>query len=236
LPDVIACQAFKNCERILIGLKKNFQVCLEDYIHLRIFLSMDSPVVIPWKTYYKSQRETKWRDWLNKYVYIDVRTEDYIVKRFQSFQYFCKEGLIPFVESHGYNFNMNYHLANELENVLYHGNDVFNRQQPFYRPQSDRYKMDLDFDYYLLKGISDSDWERFWKDWHWMTDFHEDNFRNRLMIPIFVYQRLNLEISRMTNILTDELEEIEDSEDWGQQQTEQASDAIGQGKDKNSLY
>lgn len=196
---------------------------------------MDSPVIIPWNKYYKSQREKKWRDWLHEYVYIDTRSDSSIVKRFESFQYFCREGLIPFVQAHKYNLNPNYNIENELANLLYHGKDAFERQQPFYRPASDRFKMDLDYDYYILRGIPDSDWEAFWKDWQWMTDFYDENFRNRMVIPGFVYARLNLETSEATTILTDELDEVEDGDDWVQQ-TEQASDAIGQGKDKNSLY
>lgn len=234
-PDAIACQAFKNCERILFEAKEIFPNSCRNKESTSSPLEMDSPMIVSWKGYYDKKREAKWREWLHEYVYIDFRDERSIVKRFQSIQYFCKEGLIPFVNGHKYAFNPNYDLANELANFLYHGKDGFNRQQHFYRSINARLKMNIDYDYYLTRGIPDEDWNLFWKDWQWMTDFYDENFRNRLCIPDFVYNRLNLESSRATEILSEELEEHEDSDDWAQQ-TEQASEAIGQGKDKNSLY
>jgi hypothetical protein len=68
-----------------------------------------------------------------------------------------------------------------------------------------------------------------------MTDFYDENYRNRLLIAKFVYDRLNLEISRATEVLTREIEQDESSDDYSQH-VDQASEAIGHGKDKNSLY
>ena len=196
---------------------------------------MDSPVVVPWTQYYQKKRDAKWREWLHEYVYIDFRDEHSAVKRYQCLQYFCNEGLIPFVKAHKYSFHPNYNLANELANLLYFGKDTFERKQPFYRSIYTRLKMNVDYDYYSSRGISEEDWTSFWNDWQWMTDFYDENFRNRFWIPSFVYNRLHLEISAATEIVTAEFEEDEDGEDWVQT-TEQASDAIGSGKDKNSLY
>jgi hypothetical protein len=198
---------------------------------------MDSPVVITWTAYHKKKREVKWREWLHEYVYADFRDDTSVLKRFQCFQYFCNAGLIPFVNSHKYTFNVNYDLANELANHLYYGRDVFDRLQPFFREQNIRAKHDLDYDYYISRGIPDSDWEAFWDRWQWMTDFYDDNFRNRFFLSKFVYDRLNLEVSQATEILTRELEEDEENDDYMPHTIEQqASEAIGQGKDKNSLY
>lgn len=198
---------------------------------------MDSPVVIPWTSYHKRKRETKWRDWLHEYVYVDYRDEASVLKRFQCFQYFCNAGLIPFVKAHKYTFNINYDLPNELANHMYHGHDVFHRRQPFYREQNTRAKMDLDYDFYISRGISDSAWEAFWHRWQWMTDFYDEKYRNRFFLSKFVYDRLNLDTSDATLILTKELETEEENDDYIPHANElQASEAIGQGKDKNSLY
>jgi hypothetical protein len=197
---------------------------------------MDTPVVVPWTAYHKKKREAKWREWLHEYVYADYRNESSAMKRFQCFQYFCSKGLVPFVNAHGYNFNPNYNLANELANQLYFKEDVYQRIQPFFREQNIRAKMDLDYDYYISRGIPDTDWEAFWNQWQWMSDFYDDNFRNRFILSKFVYDRLNLEVSEATEILTRELEEEENAEEHMPQPVEQASEAIGQGKDKNSLY
>jgi hypothetical protein len=196
---------------------------------------MDTPSTISWSPYYKKTREAKWRKWLHEYVYVDFRDDSSVLKRFQCFQYFCNAGLIPFVKAHKYSFNENYDLANELANLLYTGKDEFERSQPFFREQNIRAKMDLDYDNYILRGIPDSEWEGFWNRWQWMSDFYDENYRNRLLISKFVYDRLNLDISRATELLTREIEEDESSDDYSQH-VDQASEAIGHGKDKNSLY
>lgn len=196
---------------------------------------MDTPITISWSAYYKKKRDAKWLTWLHTYVYVDFRDDSSTLKRFQCFQYFCNAGLIPFVNAHKYTFNENYNLANELANLLYKGEDDFQRVQPFFREQNIRAKQDLDYDYYISRGIPEDHWEAFWNQWQWMTDFYDDNFRNRFLISKFVYDRLNLDISAATEVLTREIEEDESADDYIQH-VDQASDAIGHGKDKNSLY
>jgi hypothetical protein len=196
---------------------------------------MDTPSTISWSPYYKKTREANWRKWLHEYVYADFRDDSSVLKRFQCFQYFCNAGLIPFVNAHKYTFNENYDLANELANLLYAGKDEFERSQPFFREQNIRAKMDLDYDNYTLRGIPESEWEGFWNRWQWMSDFYDENYRNRLLISKFVYDRLNLDISRATELLTREIEQDESADDYSQH-VDQASEAIGHGKDKNSLY
>lgn len=196
---------------------------------------MDSPITIPWSSYYKKKREEKWFRWINEYVFLDYRDDSSSMKRFQSFECFCNEGLIPFVNNHKYNFNPNYDLVNELANLLYKGTDEFQRCQPFFREQNIRAKQDLDYDYYILRGIPTEDWDAFWDEWKWMTDFHDENFRNQYFISKFVYDRLHLDISEATEVLTREIEGDEAADDY-YQHSDQASEAIGHGKDKNSLY
>ena len=198
---------------------------------------MDAHSVILVKPYDKKKREANWKTWLNEYVYADFRDETSVMKRYQSYQYFCKEGLIPFVTAHKYVLNPNYDLPNELANLLYNGNgkDPCCRVQPFFREINNRLKMDIDFDYYTSRGIPDEDWNIFWNEWKWMTDFYDEKFRNRLLLPKFVYDRLNLDSSEATFKLSEELDEYDDSDEYSSH-VDQASDAIGQGKDKNSLY
>jgi hypothetical protein len=196
---------------------------------------MNPSGTVLWKTYYNNKKELKWREWLHTLVYIDFRDDSSVVKRFQSFQYFINEGLIPFVKAHGYIFQANIHLANDLANILYNENRQDFCRQPFSRERHGKNINDLDLDYYLNFGISKDDWDTFWHDWQWMTDFYDDNFRNRLLLPSFVYNRLDLENSPVTDKITRELEE-EDEYDDMYIPAEQASEAIGQGKDRNSLY
>ena len=194
---------------------------------------MDPPSM---SSLFKRQKETKWRIWLHQYVYADIRDTNTIMKRYQCFQYFIKEGLAPFAKSHGYTITLHRNLENDLANYLYNDCKYDFLSQDFRRYYSNRDKIDIDYDYYVLKGIPEDDWILFWKSWEHMSDFTGRNYRNKYMIPIFLYNRLNLEVSETTEKITRELEEEEDQDDYNGPIVEQASEAIGQGKDRNSLY
>ena len=196
---------------------------------------MNPTTNVSWKSYYNTKKELKWREWLHTLVYIDFRDDSSVVKRFQSFQYFINKGLIPFVKAHGYTFQPGVDLANDLANILYDENHKDFHRQSFSRERYGKYANDLDLDHYFNFGISKEDWDLFWDDWQWMTDFYDSNFRNRFLLPSFVYNRLDLENSDVTFRLTKELEEEEEYDDIFIP-AEQASEAIGQGKDRNSLY
>jgi hypothetical protein len=196
---------------------------------------MSSSELPTWRNYYAHKKELQWRKWLHTLVYIDFRDDHSVVKRYESFQYFITKGLIPFVQSHKYVFTPGIHLANELANLLYKKCDVDFRRQSFVRIVNGKQSKTIDWDHYSTFGIPKDDWDTFWKDWEWMTDFMDENYKNQYVIPEFVYNRLDLDHSEMTDILT---QEIEDDDDYEEHYIipEQASEAIGQGKDRNSLY
>jgi hypothetical protein len=196
---------------------------------------MSLPETFLWRNYFKQKKELPWRNWLNTLVYIDFRDDSSVVKRYQSFQYFIKKGLLPFVTSHKYAFRAEIDLANELANLLYLQPPTDFRRQSFQRNMYGRTNDILDLDHYQSLGIPKEDWDLFWKDWQWMTDFMDENFKNQYLVPDFVFHRLDLEHSEVTEKITRELEEEEDFEEH-YFVPDQASDAIGQGKDRNSLY
>jgi hypothetical protein len=196
---------------------------------------MSLPQPPSWQSYSKHKKELEWRKWLHTLVYIDFRDDTSVVKRFQSFQYFIKTGLIPFVKSHKYVFRAGIDLSNDLANYLYKQSTHDFRRQPYVRDMHGKANRNLDLDHYLMMGIPKEDWDFFWNDWKWMTDFMDDNEKNQYLMPEFVFNRLDLENSEVTDILTREIEEDEDYEEH-YIVPEQASEAIGQGKDRNSLY
>ncbi len=187
------------------------------------------------QSYFKRKADTKWRQWLNEDVYIDIRKENSVAKRYEALLYFFQKGIVPFVKDHGYNLRLDVHLASEFANFLYQGLKDDFREQSFYRQDNVKYKMDIDYDYYTMRGIPEEDWTVFWETWQWMSDFYDEKFRNRYLLPNFIYSPLDLETSEVTEKITRELEEA-DELDEHLPIVEQASDAIGQGKDKNSLY
>jgi hypothetical protein len=194
--------------------------------------SLETPL---WRNYYNNKKELAWRKWLHTLVYIDFRDDSSVVKRYQAFQYFIKEGLIPFVTSHKYVFHTGIDLANDLANLLYLKPPTDFCRQSFERNVYGRTNRSIDLDYYQSFGIPKEDWDIFWKDWQWMTDFMDENFRNQYLMHDFVYNRLDLENSEVTEKITRELEEEDDFEEH-YIVPEHASEAIGQGKDRNSLY
>lgn len=190
-----------------------------------------------WRSYHTQKKEAPWKTWLHEYVYADIRDASSYMKRYECFAYFCKEGLVPFVKSHGYIFSLDRNLANDIANFFFQNCKEDFVQQPFHRRFYKKIHDDIDFDHYITKGIPQEDWDLFWNQWMHMTDFYDDNFRNRYPIHILVYNRLDLEHSATTKKLTVILEDEEDQDEhYLPNQIEQASDAIGQGKDKNSLY
>jgi hypothetical protein len=139
------------------------------------------------------------------------------------------------VNSHNYIFHPGINLASDLANLLYLAPPTDFCQQSFQRYVYGKQNKTVDLDHYQTFGIPKEDWDLFWKDWQWMTDFMDENYKNQYRIPDFVYNRLDLEHSKATDKLTQELEEDDEFEEHFIA-PEHASEAIGQGKDKNSLY
>jgi hypothetical protein len=163
----------------------------------------------------KIQYQLKWRDWLHEPVYFEKR----IVERYKAYRVFVITGLMPFVKKHGYSWVNEQEIPNHLANFIYQKKEwVF---------QEDA--RNEDYDYYIIRRITQDHWDAFWNRWGYFVDFSEENLRNRFKICMFVWNRLDLYSSAATDDLEWELGED------GPEDTVPLNDLTFV-KDKHSLY
>lgn len=178
---------------------------------------------------HKSQRLKNFDGWLQTNVFLDEFDYKTVMPRKEALQIFFFEGLRPFVEDHGYIFDLHPNLSH-LATFLFEGYRHDSVQQPFYRILN---KINIDYLYYEDLGISQGDWELFWRRWGRMTDFYDDNQKNQYWIPFFCYNRFNLQDSETTKKVDLEYnQEFSDEEEGGGQLNEN----LAKVKDKKSMY
>jgi hypothetical protein len=153
---------------------------------------------------------SRWNYWINEPIFTDSGTT-HITKRKHAMYWFCKEGLIPFLERAGYIFR---YSPVELTNILLHllfkmseGKRVHSSCSPidYYDDQYDLYNYTLDT----------HSWDAFWNKFEGLQDFQEDNFAFRIRYELreFVWSWLDIENSKTAQALHKELCEQEDYEE-----------------------
>ena len=183
---------------------------------------------VPAMPKFKTNRHKEWDCFLNKNVFLDERITDSIMPRLEALRIFCREGLLPFLKAHKYQWNRNYNMVNHLATMLFYQWPRDFVVQPLVR---DTKKMITDFDYYCERGIPQEDWDIFWQKWGYMTDFYDDRQKNRYEIPPFVFHRLDLYSSEATEQYEYDVFEDDDSQDEGQ-----LNENLVYVKDKKSMY
>lgn len=154
--------------------------------------------------------ESRWRYWINEPVFTDSGTT-HITKRKHAMYWFCKEGLIPFVERAGYKFRFS---AVELTNVLLHLLFAISQGKrvvpspfvvEFYEDQYDFYSYTMDTHC----------WEIFWTKFEGLQDFQEENyaFKVRYELREFVWTWLDIDNSQKAQSLYKQLYEQEEYEE-----------------------
>ncbi len=149
--------------------------------------------------------ETAWLYWINETIFLDKGVTN-AMKRKHAYYVFCKEGLVPFLESHGYIIEgSDQKFTAKLLRLLFHmwkGYHVkaISQDCDFEEDQFDLYCHTMD----------SASWERFWSSWEGFQDFEEGAFGHefRTMLPTFAWSWLNLYASPKANALHKELEEI----------------------------
>jgi hypothetical protein len=147
-----------------------------------------------------------WGYWLNEPIYTDDGVAN-ILKRKHAISMFCRDGLLPFIESAGYKFRFSegelFRTVLQLLYTLYKGKTVrpMVNDCQYYEDQYDHFQYNLDTD----------KWQAFWQTWGSFQDFMEDRYAYRLQfeLPQFVWSWIHMEISPSAVQLYKELEEIE---------------------------
>lgn len=161
------------------------------------------------------QSERKWRDWLHDPVYFEGR----IVERYKAYRVFVITGLVPFIKKHGYSWRNELEIPNHLANYIYYKNEWVFQEEARHE----------DYDYYIIRRITQDHWDAFWDRWGYFVDFSDENLQNRFKMSSFVWNRLDLYSSVATNDM--EWEHGEDGPDDGL-----LINDLTFIKDKHSLY
>jgi hypothetical protein len=165
--------------------------------------------------YYTLLSETKWREWLHEPVYFENR----IVERYKAYRVFIITGLIPFIKKRGYSWVNEEIMPNHLANYIYQKKEWLFQEEARHE----------DYDYYIIRRITEDHWEAFWERWGYFVDFSDENLRNRFKMSSFVWNRLDLYKSHATDELEWELGE--DGPEDGH-----ITNDLTYVKDKHSLY
>lgn len=177
---------------------------------------------------FKTNRQKQWDKFLNQTIFLDERQYDSTMKRLDALRIFCREGLLPFIKSHGYQWDTRHNCVNHLATMLFNEWPSDFVVQPLIR---DTKKMITDFDYYCERGIPQEDWDWFWDKWGYLTDFYDDRQKNRYQIPSFVFHRLDLYNSQATEEYERDVFEDDDSQEEGT-----LNENLVYVKDKKSMY
>jgi hypothetical protein len=161
------------------------------------------------------QSERKWRDWLHDPVCFEGR----IVERYKAYRVFVITGLVPFIKKHGYSWRNELEIPNHLANYIYYKNEWVFQEEARHE----------DYDYYIIRRITQDHWDAFWYRWGYFVDFSDENLQNRFKMSSFVWNRLDLYSSVATNDM--EWEHGEDGPDDGL-----LINDLTFIKDKHSLY
>ena len=143
-----------------------------------------------------------WAYWINQPIFTDRGIQ--YTKRKHAIYSFCREGLIPLVESAGYKFHFTdatfFKAFLSMLYSLYMGHTV----RPVCVEIPHREEQHAEFHYRLDTEI----WEDFWKIWGTIQDFDEDGYAHRLQFELseFVWCWLDFDKSPTVEFLYEELE------------------------------
>jgi len=151
-----------------------------------------------------------WAYWINEPIFIDKGLQ--YEKRKHAIYRFCRDGLIPLIESAGYRFEYKdskfYHAFLSMLHLVATGHTVkpVTVEIPNQEEQYSEFHSRLDSEV----------WQEFWTEWGFLQDFEEDAYGHRFHYELaeFVWSWLDFEKSPAVESLYLKLE-AEDSYEEG---------------------
>lgn len=183
----------------------------------------------PFLSQRRSQRKIDFDKWLHTPIFLDEHDYQTAMPRKEALFYFYKEGLIPFIEHHGYIFDGTIPVFSHFVSFLFQPSTRDFLIQPVSRILD---KVNIDYEYFETRGIPSEDWDAFWKTWGSMTDFCDEHQKNQYWVPSFCYNRFDLYQSPSTEVVDREYE-LDGSEEEG---LDQMNENLVKIKDKKSMY
>jgi hypothetical protein len=156
-----------------------------------------------------------WTSWLNEKVAWDAE----YVARGTAIQRLCKQGLIPFLESHGYAIGNHNELGSRIATGLYNNmRRSFLESDWCFGPVENRY-LSEDYEARYRHVIDSEEWEKFWSIWGWSDFSTETNYGwdRRQDVEVYLWTQIDADASRQTAVvnefLNDEYAPEHDSRD-----------------------
>jgi hypothetical protein len=154
-----------------------------------------------------------WSDWLNE----NIETAYESVPRGEMIHIFVKYGLRPFIQSQGYQLKGDLKKIKSLiASGLYDSRFKHRLESKWPAPSNVEYDQE-DLDHFNL--ILDLDkWEAFWENWGAWEDVDSNSrfgLERRLDIQAFVWDHIDIESSKQTEIVNRFFEEDEPHEEGG---------------------
>lgn len=154
-----------------------------------------------------------WKQWLNT----DITTAYEMMPRHEMIHAFVKHGLIPFIQSQGYEFNGDLNRVKSIvASGLYNNQFKHNLDSKWPAPSNNDY-CDEDADHFSMVVDLDK-WDTFWENWGTWEDVDPDSRygpERRLDIQAFVWDHINLANSKQTQIVNRFFEDEEPQEEGG---------------------
>ena len=153
---------------------------------------------------------SQWSYWINEPVFLDKGVSN-IVKRKQAIYLFCCEGLIPFVEKHGFKLRYKTTQLTRIVLRLLFQMERGKKVKPL--AYEDNLPMEM---YQLYSDIFDFErWESFWSRWADYQDFEEGKpgFPLRSSLSEFVWSWVDFDFSPAIERLLQDLEDADSSDE-----------------------
>ena len=151
-----------------------------------------------------------------------IHIHSMILNRCEAIELFVTEGLVPFIESHGYQFaRLHTDLTKQIADNFYKNNGLSHIESEWDGPSyniewKNGHDLYADDKLHYHHVVGWKEWESFWKAWGAWRDVSPNSFRGqdrRQDIEHFVWGQLDLDLSEQSGVLDEILKDEEDAQD-----------------------
>jgi hypothetical protein len=149
-----------------------------------------------------------WNSWLNEKVAWDI-TE--YIPRGTAIQRLCNQGLVPFLESHGYAVAISpKDLGSRVATGLYNNMTRSHLESEWSFGPVENSSMSDDYEVRYRHVISSDEWQKFWSIWGVWSDFDTERhygWDRQRDVEDYIWTQIDAEGSRQTAIVNEFLSE-----------------------------
>ena len=147
-------------------------------------------------------------DWLEEEVEWGAQT----LRRWKMIRLFVKEGLVPFMEKHGYVINSRLqHIQDCLATGLYENEGLSHTESDWWGVYKYDNSSDLEATAHFHHVVGQAKWTNFWVEWGTWSDVNAAEYRGqdrRYDIQTFIWEHIDLSKSSQMKVLDELLTDI----------------------------